>query len=94
MMGGEQMIIIIEQWKKKLVSLVVVLTLVLAFAAAFPTLSGVLHDKVPALSGWFEDEHPSGNPMRVEKPSGTRFDQAVDQFVIKLQDFYYDDDKQ
>lgn len=85
------MIILIDHWKKKLVNLIIVLTLVVAFAAAFPTLTGLLHGKVPVLSGWFEDEHPSGNPMRVEKASGTRFDRAVDQFVIKLQDFYYDE---
>lgn len=87
------MIIIIDQWKKKLVNLVVVLTLILAFAAALPVLTGLLYEKVPALSGWFQDEHPSGNPMRVEKSSGTHFDQAVDQFVIKLQDFYYDENQ-
>lgn len=85
------MIILIDHWKRKLVNLVIVLTLIVAFAAAFPALTGLLHDKVPVLSGWFEDEHPSGNPMRVEKSSGTRFDRAVDQFVIKLQDFYYDE---
>lgn len=85
------MIIVIENWKKKLFNLVVALTLIIAFAAAYPTLTGFLHDKIPVFSGWFQDEHPTGNPMRVEKTSGSRFDQVVDQFVIKLQDFYYDE---
>jgi hypothetical protein len=84
-------IIIIDRWKKKLFNLVVVLTLILAFAAALPVLTGLLHDKVPVLSGWFQDEHPTGNPMRVDKSVGTPFEKAVDQFVIKLQDFYYDE---
>jgi hypothetical protein len=87
------MIILIQQWKKKLFNLVVGLTLILAFAAAYPTLSGILHDKIPVFSGWFEDEHPSGNPMRVEEPSRSGFDKMVDQFVIQLQDFYYDDNE-
>lgn len=85
------MIILIDGWKKKLVNLVIVLTLILAFAAALPVLTGLLKEEVPALSSWFDDEHPSGNPMRVEKASDTRFDKVVDQFVIKLQDFYYDE---
>jgi hypothetical protein len=86
------MIIIIEKWKKKLISLVTAIVLIIAFALAIPVLSGVLYEKVPVFSGWFQEEHPSGNPMRVENnQSGTRFDKAVDQFVIKIQDFYYDE---
>lgn len=87
------MIILIDRWKRKLANLVAVLALLVAFAAALPALTGILHEKVPALSGWFQDEHPTGNPIRVEKEdnSGTRFDRAVDQFVIKLQNFYYDE---
>lgn len=86
------MIIIIEKWKKKLIGLVTALVLVIAFALAIPVLSGILYEKVPVFSGWFQEEHPSGNPLRVENTqNGTRFDKAVDQFVIKLQDFYYDE---
>jgi len=46
---------------------------------------------VPVFSGWMQDEHPTGNPMRVEQPQdvpGTEFSDRVDQFVIKLQNFY------
>lgn len=86
------MIIIIEKWKKKLIGLVTALVLIIAFAIAIPMFSGVLYDKIPVFSGWFQEEHPSGNPMRVENTqNGTRFDKVVDQFVIKLQDFYYDE---
>jgi hypothetical protein len=86
------MIIIIEKWKKKLIGLVTAMVLIIAFAIAIPMLSGILYEKVPVFSGWFQEEHPSGNPMRVENTQdGTRFDNAVDQFVIKLQDFYYDE---
>jgi hypothetical protein len=86
------MIIIIEKWKKKLISLVTAIVIIIAFALVIPVLSGVLYEKVPVFSGWFQEEHPSGNPMRVENnQNGTRYDKAVDQFVIKLQDFYYDE---
>ncbi|MEN6327637.1 MAG: hypothetical protein ABFD18_15705 [Syntrophomonas sp.] len=86
------MIIIIEKWKKKLIGLVTAMVLIIVFAIAIPMFSGILYEKVPVFSGWFQEEHPSGNPMRVENTQdGTRFDKAVDQFVIKLQDFYYDE---
>ncbi|MGI5921348.1 MAG: hypothetical protein ACOX6I_06400 [Syntrophomonadaceae bacterium] len=85
------MIIVIAKWKKKLVGLVTAMIIVVAFAAVIPLLSGILYNKIPVFSGWFRDERPSGNPMRVERTQeGTRFDKAIDQFVIKLQDFYYD----
>jgi uncharacterized repeat protein (TIGR04076 family) len=43
-------------------------------------------------SGWMKDESPSGNPMRVESvPQATDFNQKVDQFVIKMQNFYHEE---
>lgn len=86
------MIIVVGEWKKKILRIITILILILAFAVAVPVLAGSLYDRVPALSGWFQDEHPTGNPMRVEQDnSGTKFEQVVDQFVFKLQDFYYDE---
>ncbi|MGR6836347.1 hypothetical protein [Syntrophomonas erecta] len=86
------MIIIINKWKKKLLNLVTALILIIAFALAIPVFTGKLYHLVPALSGWFQEEHPSGNPLRVEQDEKTtKFDQVMDQFVIKLQDFYYEE---
>lgn len=86
------MIVVVNNWKKKVLRFFVVLMLILAFAVAVPVLSGLFCQQVPALSSWLQEEHPSGNPMRVEKNAdGTKFEQMVDQFVIKLQDFYYED---
>lgn len=86
------MIIVIGDWKKKVLRVMAVILLVGAFAAAAPALTGLLHQQVPAIGRWFEDEHPTGNPMRVEKEQDeTKFDQVMDQFVIKLQEFYYEE---
>lgn len=94
------MIIVISNWKKKLWKTLVVITLIAVFALAVPVLTGKVCQQIPALSGWFQEEHPSGNPMRVEgeKDRGakqnngaSKFEQAVDQFVLKIQDFYYEE---
>jgi cytochrome c-type biogenesis protein CcmH/NrfG len=61
------------------------------FVAVVPMVSGIFYEKVPVFSGWMQDEQPSGNPMRVEQTQeNTNFNQKVDQFVIKMQNFYYE----
>lgn len=102
------MIIVVGNWKKKVAQIVVLVLVIGVFAASIPFFTGKLCHQVPAVSGWFKDEHPSGNPMRVEKKienkekvtvkdsskktaKETKFDQTMDQFVIKLQDFYYEE---
>lgn len=68
------------------------LLLILAFAAALPVVTGQLYQRIPAVGGWFDDEHPTGNPLRVEnEEQSSRYEQVMDQFVIKLQDFYYEE---
>ncbi|HWP95877.1 MAG TPA: hypothetical protein VN426_03435 [Syntrophomonadaceae bacterium] len=84
------MFIVISNWKKKFLRLLTVILLVVAFAAAFPALTGLFLKEVPVFTSWFQDEQPSGNPMRVEKDQETsQFNQALDRFVIKVQDFYH-----
>lgn len=86
------MIIVVSQWKKKVLRLITAALLILAFAAAIPVFTGQLYQRIPVVGGWFQDEQPTGNPMRVEneKQSG-KYDEMMDQFVIKLQDFYYEE---
>jgi hypothetical protein len=85
------MIIIVNDWKKKLVRLAVAVVIISAFMFAIPVLTGLLHKQVP-VGNWFQEEHPSGNPMRVEQLNqNSKFDQMMDQFVIKVQDFYYEE---
>lgn len=85
------MIIIVDNWKKKLVRLALAVVIITAFAFTIPVLTGILHKQVP-VGGWFQEEHPSGNPMRVEQRNqDSKFDHMLDQFVIKVQDFYYEE---
>ncbi|HHV17063.1 MAG TPA: hypothetical protein GXX58_10940 [Gelria sp.] len=88
------MIIIVNDWKKKLIRLAVAVVIIIAFAFTIPILTGLLHKQLP-VGGWFQEEHPSGNPMRVEQRNQrnpeTKFDQMLDQFVLKVQDFYYEE---
>lgn len=92
------MIIVIGKWKEKVVKMVAVVVLAVVFAAAIPMVSGIFYEKVPVFSGWFDDEHPTGNPMRVEKsPPGesvqedNKFNEKMDRFVVKVQNFYYEE---
>lgn len=83
------MFIVISDWKRKLLRLLTVVLLVIALAAAFPTLSGIFLEQIPVFNGWFEDDPPSGNPTRVEQEqNSSKFNQLVDRFVFKIQDFY------
>jgi len=82
-------IIIVKDWRRKLVNVTMALVVILAFTLLFPRLMGLMGNNWPVFSGWLKDESPSGNPMRVENREKTNFDRAVDQFVIKLQNFYY-----
>ena len=92
------MIIVVGKWKQKVMKLVAVVVLVLVFAAVVPIVSGLFYEKVPVFSGWVDDEHPSGNPMRVEKNQDNNkiqeeneFNQKMDRFVVKVQNFYYEE---
>lgn len=86
------MIIVVGKWKQKIVRLAMIAVVIAIFAAAIPLISGVFYEKVPVFSGWMKDETPTGNPMRVENVApATDFNQKVDQFVIKMQNFYHEE---
>lgn len=86
------MIVVISSWKKRLVQFLAVILIVLVFALAVPAVAGIFHEQIPVLGNWFKEEQPSGNPMRVEnKEDAKNFDEVMDQFVIKLQNFYYEE---
>lgn len=86
------MIILVGKWKQKLIRLATIVVVIAIFAAAVPLVTGILYDKVPVFSGWMEDETPTGNPLRVENDQETKdFSRIVDQFVIKMQNFYYEE---
>lgn len=85
------MIIIIRDFKKKLLKFITVIILIIAFALAVPYLAGSLKDVIPVWNNFFDEERPTGNPMRVENEKGSRFDQIIDSLVFNLQEFYYED---
>jgi len=86
------LIIIISQWKQKLLRLLMAVLLILAFMAAVPVVTGQMYQLIPAVGGWFDEEHPTGNPLRVENDTqSSKYQQIMDQFVIKLQEFYYEE---
>lgn len=86
------MIIVVKNWKKKVVRLLTIVLIIAAFGAAFPQLTGLGLKSMPVFSGWFQDEQPTGNPMRVEQEeNNSKFNQMLDRFVIKIQDFYYEE---
>ncbi|HRW13226.1 MAG TPA: hypothetical protein P5549_08890 [Syntrophomonas sp.] len=92
------MIIVVGEWRKKVVKIVAAVIVVGLFAAAIPFVSGILYDKVPVFTGWFDDEHPSGNPLRVDNNTTgvadrteSVFNEQMDRFVVKVQNFYYEE---
>ncbi|MDD3364148.1 MAG: hypothetical protein PHZ03_04145 [Syntrophomonas sp.] len=86
------MIIVVGKWKRKLIRLATVVLILALFVAVVPMVSGIFYEKVPVFSGWMKDEQPSGNPMRVEQTQeDTNFNQTVDRFVVKMQNFYYEE---
>jgi cytochrome c-type biogenesis protein CcmH/NrfG len=85
------MIIVVGKWKSKLIRLAAVVLILALFVAVVPMVSGIFYEKVPVFSGWMKDEQPSGNPMRVEKTQEEpNFNQTVDRFVVKMQNFYHE----
>jgi hypothetical protein len=58
-------------------------------------LYNIYHNAALSQEGWLRDDRPSGNPLRVEKteqkadkmPKGN----ILDEFVVKMQDFYRKD---
>jgi len=74
-------------WRKLCGSLAVLLVLVVLVMVGLSYLS----HPTPVFNGLTEERIPTGNPLRVENDNPGNFDRSVEQFVIKLQDFYYEE---
>ncbi|MGE5396885.1 MAG: hypothetical protein ACM3MK_05035 [Chitinophagales bacterium] len=84
------MFIVIHRGKVKATVLIKTLAVMLVAGLALPWLYGIISASVPAMSK--EVNFQTGkSPMRMERSKETRFDKAMDQFVIQLQDFYYEE---
>ncbi len=87
------MVIVVGKWKEKLIKGAAIIVVVVLFTAMVPKIAGIFNDKIPVFSGWMQDEHPSGNPMRVEQQDtpSSEFNNSIDQFVIQMQNFYHEE---
>lgn len=83
------MVIYISNWKKKIVLAGKILAILVAVGLIILLIAAVnIH--VPTNGRWLEQE-VNGQMVRQERTDQTRFDRAVDQFVVRLQDFYYEE---
>lgn len=83
------MIIYVSDWRKKAIVTGKILALLIAFGLVIPMIA-MVNSHVPTLNQWIDNES-TDQLMREERTEKTGFDKAVDQFVIKLQDFYYEE---
>lgn len=74
-------------WRKLLGGLAVILVLVVLVMVGV----GYLSSPTPVFNGITEERIPTGNPLRVDNDNLGNFDRSIEQFVIKLQDFYYEE---
>lgn len=93
--GVMQMLVIVRPRTKKRLSLGGrVLITVLILSMVFGHLYNTLHGKNMIKEGWLRNDRPSGNPMRVENVQNKKENRnpgVLNQFVVKLRDFYHQD---
>jgi hypothetical protein len=65
---------------------VVLGVIVLVVLAGMSPFIFTVFERTLSVFDWFGEEHPTGNPMRVEHwLDGTTFDRTVDQLVFHMQ---------
>jgi len=82
-------LIIISDVRKKVGSVIKGVILLALLSATGVGLATLYQAYAPALSTWIEEESAKVGPMDVEPMEKSWFDQKMDQYVIKLQDLYY-----
>jgi len=85
------MFIIIGNLRQKIVRTAKVLVLLVALGLAIPGVVSLFNSYAPVVSSWVQGRSREVGPMHTEPTKRTWFDKAVDQYVIKLQDFYYEE---
>lgn len=85
------MFIVITNLKQKLQTLGKALLILAVLGLLVPGAINLYNNHAPAVSDWFQEESQEVGPMRTEPSKKTWFDQAMDQYVLKLQDFYYEE---
>mgnify|MGYP001205036857 CR=1 FL=1 len=85
------MLIVISNLKQKVKTLGKVLVLLLALGLLVPAGMRLYDNCAPAVSKWLLEKNQEPGPMNTEPSKKTWFDQTMDQYVLKLQDFYYEE---
>lgn len=87
--------VLLINWKKKFLRIGGWILALILLVGLLPYIFKFFFLRLPVLSNWFEEDRPSGNPMRVEKwLDGTRFNQEVDELVFKIQNFDWQENQQ
>ncbi len=85
-------IIVRNRTKLKLVLGFRILVTLIILGLVVTHLYNIYQGPVVTKEGWLRDDRPSGNPMRVEKTEkkavNSQQGNILDEFVVKLQDFY------
>jgi hypothetical protein len=85
------MIIFIGDWGKKLTVILKIAVLVIILAAAMPGIIKLADSGRTAVKSWSQSHPEFQSLMNKERTQSTDFDRTLDNFVIKLQDFYYEE---
>ncbi|MGI6549197.1 MAG: hypothetical protein ACOX4Q_04020 [Syntrophomonadales bacterium] len=85
------MYIVISNFRQKIKTLGKVLVVLVALGLLVPGAISLYNNYGPAVSTWFQEQSQEIGPMRTEPSEKTWFDATMDQYVLKLQDFYYEE---
>ncbi|MGE5543993.1 MAG: hypothetical protein ACM3UW_03390 [Bacillota bacterium] len=85
------MFIVISNLRQKLKTLGKVLVFLVALGLLIPGAIRLYDNYAPAVSKWLLEKNQEAGPMNTEPSQKTWFDVTMDQYVLKLQDFYYEE---
>jgi len=77
--------------KRKAKNALRILMFLLILGLVVPAFFGLVSTYITSADAKFKEEHPTGQPMRVEKSTQKaekRDNSLLDSFVVKLRDFY------
>lgn len=82
--------IVIRNWREKLAAAIKILIILAALTLAWTYLESFFKAHDSTIKG-IDDPYNVGQQIRQERNQATEFDKVLDQFVLKVQDFYYEE---
>ncbi|MGE5405422.1 MAG: hypothetical protein ACM3PP_10855 [Candidatus Saccharibacteria bacterium] len=82
--------IIIRNWREKLATAIKILLIFAAIVLGWPYIQYLLNGHESVIKG-IDEPYNVGQQVRQERTQTTEFDKVLDQFVLKVQDFYYEE---